>query len=224
MKKILEFLEELNENNNREWFTANKPLYKEIQAEFNSFAAKLIDAVASFDPAVKGLTVKDTTYRIYRDTRFSHDKTPYKTNIGVYICRGGKNSGYAGYYFHVEPEQVGNEGGSFMSSGIYMPEPKVLRSIRDEVYDNGEEVLKAINKAEGFSLVTGNSLKRLPKGYEPGPYDDIIKLKDLFVMKHLDEKFLLQDGLVTAAAREFAKTHALTALLNRAVTYAYEEM
>lgn len=224
MKKALDFLRLLQQNNNREWFEAHKPLYREIQEEFNVFAEKLLNGIAAFDSSVKDLTLKDITYRIYRDVRFSANKEPYKTHIGTYICRGGKKSGYAGYYFHMEPDYGNGEGGSFMSSGIYMPEPKVLRSLREEIYDNGEAVLKAVNKAKGFKLDKSNTLKRLPTGYEPGIYDELMKLKDFYVFKPLDEKFLLQDNLVETAVEEFSKTHGLIELLNRTVTYAHEEM
>ncbi len=130
MKRILDFLNDLRANNNREWFAANKGRYKEAEGIFNAFAERLIALVGEFDPAVRGLTLRETTYRIYRDTRFSHDKTPYKTHFGLYLCPGGKKSGNAGYYFHVEPAGEGEGGmigGHLLDAGIYMPEPAVLR-------------------------------------------------------------------------------------------------
>ncbi len=135
MKQILDFLSDLRANNNREWFNANKSRYKEAEAKFGELGERLIGLVGGFDPSVRGLTLRDCTYRIYRDTRFSHDKTPYKTHFGLYICPGGKKSGNAGYYFHVEPTGVGGEsdgggggmiGGHLLDAGIYMPEPAVL--------------------------------------------------------------------------------------------------
>ena len=105
MEQIYDFLKQLAANNNREWFNANKAHYLEVQAKFNKFAEELIEAISQWDEdiAASNLTVKDCTYRIYRDTRFSKNKAPYKTHMGVFICKGGKKAPYAGYYFHIEP-------------------------------------------------------------------------------------------------------------------------
>lgn len=225
MKKIIAFLSELRENNDREWFARNKTRYEEIRQEFDAFVEQLIVAIARFDPSVAGLSVKDCTYRIYRDTRFSKNKEPYKTHIGAYVCSGGKKSGRAGYYFHIEPKGDGLIGGNLMSSGLYMPEPNVLRSIRDEFYDNGKQMLAAIAKAKGFRLNGENKLKRVPAGYAAdSPYAEYLKLKDIYLERFFDDDFLLQDRLAEAAAAEFRKTAGFTALLNRAVDFAREEM
>ena len=90
MKETYSFLQELAQNNNREWFNANKPHFKELQERFHAFAQQLIDAVSAWDEeiAASNLTVKDCTYRIYRDTRFSKNKEPYKTHMGIFICYG----------------------------------------------------------------------------------------------------------------------------------------
>ena len=101
MKRVLEYLRNLAANNNKVWFDAHKDEYLLAKKVFEDFTEQLIAKVEAFDPTVKGLTVKDCTYRIYRDVRFSKDKSPYKTHMGCYICRGGKKSGYSGYYFHV---------------------------------------------------------------------------------------------------------------------------
>ncbi len=105
MKQVYDFLAQLKENNNREWFNTHKEEYKRVQAIFNDFTQQLISRIEVWDQQISdsALTVKDCTYRIYRDTRFSKNKTPYKTHMGAYICRGGKKSPYAGYYFHLEP-------------------------------------------------------------------------------------------------------------------------
>ncbi len=90
MKAIVTFLRELQANNNREWFLANKERYAALQAHFNHFVDDLIHEISRFDSSVTGLTAKDCTYRIYRDVRFSADKSPYKTHMGAFICPGGK--------------------------------------------------------------------------------------------------------------------------------------
>lgn len=105
MKEILDFLAELSQNNNREWFNANKEKYLQVREKFEAFAQQLIEKISSWDEdvAASQLQVKDCTYRIYRDTRFSKDKVPYKTHMGIFICKGGKKSPNAGYYLHLEP-------------------------------------------------------------------------------------------------------------------------
>lgn len=102
MKQVVEFLTLLHENNDKAWFDSHKEMYKRALSCFEVFTAKLIDGIAAFDPSVRGLTVKDCTWRIYRDTRFSPDKTPYKTHMGAFVAPRGKKGGYSGYYFHVE--------------------------------------------------------------------------------------------------------------------------
>jgi uncharacterized protein (TIGR02453 family) len=225
MKRVLDFLSELRVNNNREWFNANKGRYSEANAVFSAFAESLIAAIGEFDPAVRGLSLRDCTYRIYRDTRFSSDKTPYKTHMGVYVCPEGKKSGNAGYYFHIEPEGDGLIGGHVMDAGIYMPEPAVLKSVRDEIFDNGEAVLAAVGKARGFELDRTNSLKRTPKGYPTDtPYDEYLRLKDFHLSKSFGDDYLLADNLVERVAADFHTTYELVSLLNRATRFAHEEM
>lgn len=224
MKKVIDFLGELRFNNNRDWFEANRLRYKEVQSEFNDFTQQLIDGIAVFDPLVKGLTVRDCTYRLHRDTRFSHNKDPYKTYIGAYICPFGKKSGYAGYYFHVEPQGEGMLGGNFITSGLYMPESNVLRSVRYEIAENGAAFEAAIRKAKGFTLDTTNKLKRLPVGFIAGnPYDEYLKLKDIYVSKPLSDEALLKPDLINSVVRDFSLTYDLIAQLNHAVKYAFEE-
>jgi uncharacterized protein (TIGR02453 family) len=224
MKRVLDFLSELRVNNNREWFNANKGRYSEANAVFSVFAENLIAAIGQFDPAVRGLALRDCTYRIYRDTRFSPDKTPYKTHKGVYVCPAGKKSGNAGYYFHVEPEGDGLIGGHVFDAGIYMPEPAVLKSVRDEIFDNGEAISAAVCKAHGFELDRSNALKRTPKGYPSDtPYDEYLRLKDFHLSKSINDDYLLADGLVERVAADFRTTYELVSLLNRATKYAHEE-
>lgn len=225
MKEVIEFLSELKDNNNREWFEANRSRYAGVKKVFDAFATELIAHIGAFDPSTAGLGLKDCTYRIYRDTRFSHDKTPYKTHMGVYVCRGGKKSGYAGYYFHVEPGTDGRAAHGLMSAGLYMPEGNVLKSMREEIYDNGAALEADVCAAGGFALDTSNKLKRLPAGYPAdAPHGELLKQKDLYLVKYFDEAWLLQKELAAAAAREFERTLPFVLRLNRAVEYAHEEM
>ena len=99
MEEILQFLRDLSRNNNKEWFTAHKEQYQKVLGQWHAFCEELIQAVGKYDSDIAALTIKDCTYRIYRDTRFSNDKTPYKTHFGVFMSKGGKKSMHAGYYF-----------------------------------------------------------------------------------------------------------------------------
>lgn len=225
MKKVIGFLTDIYHNNDRNWFEAHKDEYKAALAEFNAFAEKLIEGIGRFDPSVRGLTLKDCTYRIYRDVRFSPDKRPYKTHMGVYVCPGGKKSGNAGYYFHVEPRTDSGGAVYFLTTGLYMPEPKVLKSVRDELFDNGEGFLATVKKAKGWRMNQDNKLKRTPVGYPAGSsMDEYLKLKDVCLEQFFDEATLLREDLAEWAAGEFKKTFEFNALLNKSVDFAREEM
>lgn len=217
----------LYKNNNREWFNANKAEYLVAQGRFNEIVAELIDGISSFDDTIRGLTPKDCTYRIYRDTRFSKDKVPYKTHMGAYICRGGRKSPYAGYYFHVEPSGAGLLGGNLITSGIYMPQGPVLRSIREDICYNGEAFLETVRLAEpqGFAFSREEMLKRVPLGFPTdSPYAEYLKLKNVYLEKSFDNAYLLEKNLAGRLVAAFETTYPFIEQVNRAVEYAEQEM
>ena len=145
MKEVIDFFRRLHDNNTREWFDANRAEWTRVKGRFADFTGQLIEGIASFDPTVRGLRPQDCTYRIARDTRFSPDKSPYKTYIGAYIAPKGKKSGFAGYYFHIEPCADSLVWCNLLSAGAVCIEPTVLRSIREEVLDNGAQILSLIH-------------------------------------------------------------------------------
>ena len=220
MVEVIDFLNRLSQNNNREWFADHKSEYKALEKRLKEFAAKLINGIAAFDPSVAGLTVADCTYRIYRDIRFSHDKSPYKTWSGIFIAPHGKKAGYAGYYIHFEGA------GCFLFAGSHCPEPIVLKSIREEILDNGDAMLAAIEATNGFTLVRDNTLKRTPKDFPTGhKHDELLRLQDFGIEKPIDiSQFDSDDALLAAVLNDFQSTYTLVDILNRAVNYAYEEM
>jgi uncharacterized protein (TIGR02453 family) len=110
MRETLRFLQDLSLHNDKEWFDANKDRFLAAKATVETLAGELLSGIRSFDDTVVSFSPKDCTYRIYRDLRFSKDKTPYKTHMGIYINRGGKKSGYSGYYFHVGGEVIREHG------------------------------------------------------------------------------------------------------------------
>ena len=162
MKEIIEFLKELRVNNNREWFAAHKEEYLKVKEKVEALAQQLIVGVASFDPDAGMLTAADCTYRIYRDTRFSLDKTPYKQHIGIFINPPyGKKSNRMGYYLHIEP------GNCFVAVGTVCLPSKTVTAIRQSIYDNIDEYLEIINAPEFrtvYPVIGENCLKTAPKG------------------------------------------------------------
>ena len=128
------FLSQLAENNNLEWFHAHKQEHDEARENVIAFVSQLINGLAKIDIAIlTDLDPKDCVMRIYRDIRFSKDKTPYKTNFGIGISPNGKNFEGPGYYLHIHPEQ------SFLAGGCWMPEANVLKAIRQEIDYNGSD-------------------------------------------------------------------------------------
>ena len=171
---IYKFLKELSKNNNREWFTNNREGYLKMKENVDELATMLISLVSEADPSASHLTVSDVTYRLYRDTRFSTDKTPYKTHVGIFINppRGKKSLRY-GYYFHLEP------GASLIAAGN-LPGPTALtNAIRQEIYNNSDEYLDIIKDPEFvryFPTVGGDPLIKAPKGF-PKDWEHIDLLK-----------------------------------------------
>lgn len=164
MKQVFSFLRSLRRHNNREWFADHKEQYNNVKETVDLFAAKLIAALATIDPEAARLSPADCTYRIYRDTRFSPDKTPYKTHIGIFICPPfGKKSILGGHYFHLEPDNVLYGAGTW-----YLP-PKVLKALRQSIYDEIDEYRGIVESKEFRKYFTGvgeDLLKTAPKGFD----------------------------------------------------------
>ena len=188
-KSTLEFLADLKLNNYKEWFNKNRKRYDEAKDNYESFAQAVINEISVFDPLLKGLEAKSCTYRINRDIRFSKDKTPYKSHLGAFIVRGGKNNGdrLAGYYLHVEPG-----GNSMIAGGAYIPPTPWLSAIREKIDEQGEKFVKILNNKELvriFGEIEGEKLKSAPKGYpKDHPYIEYLKLKSFLVSKVFTDK------------------------------------
>jgi uncharacterized protein (TIGR02453 family) len=179
----LDFLKKLSRNNNREWFEKNKSRYLEIKDDFELFVTDVLQEMTRFDESLVGLNPKKLTFRIYRDIRFSKDKTPYKTNVSAGISPGGKGMGVPGYYFQVEP---GNK--SMVAVGMYQPSPENLAKIRQEIDYNGDQLVKTLGEKK-FKKIFGalwneDKLKTMPKGYAAEhPHSELLKLKSFMVLR-----------------------------------------
>lgn len=219
MKEIVEFLKDLHENNNREWFEENKPRYKMIKAKMDDVAAKFISAVESFDTSVEGLRVQDCTYRIYRDTRFTKDKSPYKTWFGVYVCPRGKKSGYSGYYMHIEPA----ENLYMICTGAYCPTPGEQKSVREEFMTEGEAFVETIRAAEGFKLDWSEAYKRVPRGWSvDDEFSEYYRLKNYVIVKVVNEEYFTAGGYFERVVEDLRRTKPFNDTLNRAIEYSRE--
>lgn len=219
MKIVLDFLNQLAENNNKEWFDANKSFYKEVKQTFEAFTEKLIINISEFDPTIRNLTVKDCTYRIYRDLRFSKDKTPYKTHIGAYICPNGKKSGLGGYYFHLESNSKQYLSSHLLASGAVCLPNNIINSIREDVFSLPNEFQSCISNAKGWDIDTENKMKTVPKQFPKDAINaEYLKLKDFILSKKLDDSYVLSDNLLERVTQEFEKTMKFKEFINRAIT------
>lgn len=216
--QTLKFLFQLKKNNNKPWFDAHRAQYEAARIDFSNFIQLEIDALQKTDTTITGLTAKECQFRINRDIRFSKDKRPYKENFGAFICRGGKKSIYAGYYFHLAP------GNSFMGGGLWMPEPVNLKKVRQEIdynWDEFQSVLKNKNFKKTYTdLCKGEdvSLKRVPKGYEEdNPAIDYLKLQSLIAETKIADEDLMKSTLHKKTLTAFETLQPLLNFINRSL-------
>ena len=217
-KPTLQFLSDLKEHNDRDWFTANKPRYEAAHKEFLQFIDALIAEIQKFDPSIAHYTAKDCVFRIYRDVRFSKDKSPYKTHLGAHITAAAKKSEIhtrAGYYLHLEP------GGTFLAGGAYVPESKWLKAIRQEIAYNTTEFNAILNGGDFkkyFGEMEGEKLKTMPKDYPADhPAIELLKHKSFLVTHKCAETQVLSDGFLKHCAEVFRVLHPFDMFLNRAM-------
>ena len=212
-----DFLKELIENNNREWFQANKGRYEAARENVIEFTTGWIKQLHKIDPSIDGsLDAKKCVMRIYRDIRFRIDKTPYKNNFGVSIPTKGLKAGRAEYYLQISP------GNSFIAGGYWMPEKDHLKAIRQEI-DYSAAGLKAIIDDAEFIKLFGafrkqEQLKNVPREYNVDNENiDLLKLKSFVAFHQLkDEELQLKDA-VTSVSTICSKIYPLNAFLNNAL-------
>ena len=159
-KRILEFLKQVAANNNRPWFQEHKGEYEAVRAEFEHGVQLALERIMTFDDEVAHLTVKDCTYRFYRDTRFSADKSPYKNHFGAYINAKGKKALRGGYYIHLEPDHC------LVATGNYWLPTNILTSCRNEMMANTEEWLKCVESKEFLKYYSDEHLMQKDNSWE----------------------------------------------------------
>jgi uncharacterized protein (TIGR02453 family) len=192
----LKFLKVLSKNNNREWFERNKPKYLGIKNDFEDFLAAFLKELIGFDERLANLNPKKVAFRIYRDIRFSKDKSPYKNNMGAGFSPNSKMDQEAGYYIHIQPGDK-----SFLAGGFYVPDAANLAKIRQEIDYNADRLLKILQDKKFKKLFPAlgdfDKLKTSPKGYSADhPHIDLLRHRS-FIVSHpftdkevVDKKFL----------------------------------
>ncbi len=215
--QTFDFLKQLILNNNREWFQANKAAYDTARENVIAFTAELLKQLHTIDPNIdEALDPKKSVMRIYRDIRFSPNKTPYKNNFGISVPTMGLRNGGVEYYLHLTP------GASFIAGGYWMPEAEHLKAIRQEIDYNGHDLKTIIDDPEFVKLFGGfrqqEKLKTVPKGYEADNENiELLKLKSFIVSHPLKDKDLFKADSVQHIAQICTKIYPLTVFLKNAL-------
>lgn len=212
---VFEFLRELAANNNREWFHAHKPEYERARLEFEELLAAVIARISTFDESIRYVEPRQCTYRIYRDTRFSADKAPYKIHLGGYINARGKKSDHCGYYLHLQPE------GSMLAGGCYCPSPALLKVLRQAIADNMDEYRSIVEDPsfrQYFPVVGESFLKTAPKGFSRDyPFLKYVQCKDFLVSYPLPDDFFLSADSLDRTEAVFRQLKRFSDFLNEII-------
>ena len=207
--KTFKFLRDLEKNNNRSWFEANKHHYEEFVREpaleyIESLAPHLNKISPHFVASPK--KVGGSLMRVYRDVRFSKDKTPYKTNIGIQFRHSaGKDVHAPGFYLHIESREV------FVAGGIWRPDSATLNNVRLHIDENQTDWKKLCKKliAKNYEF-QGDSLKKAPRGYDPEhPFIDDLKRKDFIAVQNLKPAMVTEKDFVKKSAALFTAVRPL---------------
>ena len=216
-KECLQFLKQLKRNNNRKWFEKHKLEFDQnVKTPMLSFIAALQPRFIQFAPEFD-LNPKRSMFRIYRDVRFSADKTPYKTHIAAHFVLRGMPKGFigSGYYIQIEPGEF------FVGGGIYLPNGDQLKKIRKAIAEHSEEFLSIIenrNFKKMFAPFDWSKLQRVPKGYDENhPMADWLKFKQFFVGISLPESKCYNELLVDEVADVCEKAAPIVRFLNKSL-------
>jgi len=215
-KSTFTFLKNLAKNNNREWFKDNKKKYDAAKENVEALIDQMINKIQNFDDRFsKDINAKDCIFRIYRDIRFSKDKTPYKLNFGANISPGGKKSGVPGYYFHVKP------GECFVGGGMYKPDGKQLAAVRQEIDYNTKAFKKILNSAsfkKHFGDLKGDKLKTAPKGYpKDHPELSLLQYKGYFTYGIISDADMQTKDCLKLASQKLKAMYPLNMFISQAI-------
>ncbi len=211
------FLDDLKNNNHRDWFQANQKRYDAYKKEYKQLAEAFIAEMSKGDSTLSHLEARNCTFRINRDIRFSKDKSPYKTNMGIWMSSGAKGFNLAGYYIHIE------KGASFIAAGLHQPEADDLKKIRREI-DGFHDDLEAIVGNAEFKKLYGdldreNALKTMPKGFDKEhPAIEFLKLKSFTATAKLSDKDIEDKDFVKKTSKKLLVLKPFVEFINRALT------
>lgn len=216
-KDTLDFLKLLSANNNRDWFKSNKGQYEAAKQNVEYFIDDVIKRISKFDPSISHHTGKSAMFRIYRDVRFSKDKSPYKTHFGAHVTGALKKSeihSRAGYYIHIAPS------GTMLAGGAYMPLGPWLKGIRRKIAEHPDDFKKVVNKAsfkKYFGTFEGEQLKTAPKGYpRDHPQIELLRYKSFLATHECADKDVLSKSFAGHAAQVFKALYPFDEFLNGA--------
>ncbi|MDR2362363.1 MAG: DUF2461 domain-containing protein [Prevotellaceae bacterium] len=216
-KATFQFLQDLAQHNDRDWFHAHRSDYEAARQNVLETGQRLLEEINKFD-AIGFYDLRKSMFRIARDTRFAADKSPYKTNFGLlFNGEGTTRSNLSGYYMNIEP------GYCFLSCGLYMPMPDVLKAVRmaiDDEFERFKKILdnKEFKRAFGDLCRDSDALTRIPKGFDTdSPAADYLKRKHFYVMAALPDKNLSADSFVEEAAGYYRLMKPLNDFLNDAI-------
>jgi uncharacterized protein (TIGR02453 family) len=217
-KEALQFLEDLIANNNTDWMHANKKRYDNYKKDYHSYIASLLAEMKPLDKSLEPLEVKNCTFRINRDIRFSKDKSPYKTNMGVWFTQNKFRKNSPGYYIHFE------KGNSFIAGGVWCPEPEELKKIRKEIaffYEDLEAIVTNKTFKTEFKALTrdeNNTLKKAPKDFESThPAIEFLKLKSFTASEKIEDTLFTNKDFCKIVAQKLIVLKPLNDFLNRAL-------
>lgn len=217
-QEALQFLADLIANNNTEWMHENKKRYESYKKDYHNFIASILSEMKLLDPTLEPLEVKNCTFRINRDIRFSKDKSPYKTNMGVWFTQNKNRKNSPGYYIHFE------KGNCFIAGGVWCPEPNELKLIRKEIeffHDDLEAIVADKTFKNEFKELTrdeSNTLKKAPKDFDPNhPAIEFLKLKSFTASQKIDEKLFTKPDFSKVVSQKLIALKPMNDFLRRAL-------
>lgn len=217
-KDAIQFIEDLKANNATEWMHANKKRYENFKKDYHAYIASLLNVMKPLDKSLDILEIKNCTFRINRDIRFSKNKDPYKTNIGMWMSTNKNRKNSPGYYIHYE------KGASFIAGGVWCPEPNELKQIRKEIeffHDDLDKIVADKNFKKEFSTIDrdeNNLLKNAPKGFDINhPAIEFLKLKSFTCSQKIDDSVFGDKNFDAIVSQKLITLKPLNEFLNRAL-------
>jgi uncharacterized protein (TIGR02453 family) len=217
-KEALQFIEDLKVNNNTDWMHQNKKRYENFKKDYHLSIASVLEEMKPLDRSLEPLEVKNCTFRINRDIRFSKDKSPYKTNIGIWLSANKNVKNSPGYYIHYEKDA------SFLAGGVWCPEVNELKKIRKEIaffYDDLNEIVnnkEFVKEYKQISRDENNVLKKAPKDFEINhPAIEFLKLKSFTASQKIEDNLFNDVNFATIISKKLITLKPLNNFLTRAL-------